>query len=105
MFTATNISKRNLETSPLTTNFNRLVIEAPSGKKKEIYSLLYLPKPDILEPTKAQMEKIKIVDLLDVEGFTELGTYRLYWKWLERKKRDKGFNEYLSNEVFLVKEK
>ena len=94
-FTITNNSKKDFETTPITTNYNRLVIVTPKGEEREMFVWKDGINPVVIKPSEEKIWKINISKFLIAENFKETGDYQLYWK----------VNKLKSDKLTLIKEK
>lgn len=95
-FTATNTGKTNIETSPLTTNSNIVVVMRPNGSKVEIFVSKDWPRPPVtIRPGQSKTWSIDIGSLMESWGLHEKGIYRVSW----------SLEGVRSQEVLLLKSK
>lgn len=76
-FVLTNGSREPFRTTPICTNYNRLVIVSPDGKQTERFSWKKGIAPVVVG---AGESKVWSLSLAETPEFKEPGTYRMTWK-------------------------
>lgn len=76
-FVLTNSSDQPFKTTPIATNYNRLVIVTPDGKTHERFSWKDGIPPVVVAPGAVQTWKLELAKMPE---FKEKGLYRLRWK-------------------------
>ena len=76
-FVLTNQGAQPFRTTPIVTNYNRLVIVAPDGKVVERYSWKDGIPEVVIEPSKSHTWRLELGKMPE---FKDPGTYRVRWK-------------------------
>ena len=76
-FVLTNQGTKEFRTTPVFTNYNRLVIEGPDGKISEYFVWKDGIPPVVVSPSGSQTWNI---DLSRYPAFEKRGLCRVYWK-------------------------
>jgi len=76
-FSLTNEDREPFRTTPVCTNYNRLVIVGPDGKRVERFSWKDGIPPVVVEPGGMRSWSLNLAEMPE---FKESGTYRVTWK-------------------------
>lgn len=93
-FTLKNHESADLETTPIATNYNRLLITPPDGKLFEHFHWKDGIRPVIVKAHEERSWKLELGPILNLHGLKTAGLYRLRWK----------VGETESPEILLLKE-
>jgi hypothetical protein len=76
-FILTNEGREPFRTTPVCTNYNRLVIVSPDGKRMERFSWKDGIPPVVVESDASQVWSLNLAEMPELK---EPGTYRITWK-------------------------
>lgn len=76
-FSITNENREPFHTTPLCTNYNRLVIVTPDGKRVERFSWKDGIPPVVIEGGGSQVWSLNLAEIPELKA---AGTYRMTWK-------------------------
>ena len=79
-FTLSNKSSQIVETTPLGTNYNRIIIEKPDGTRHEHFSWKRGIPPVKIGPEASRTWRMEAGVLLEAAGQRNPGSYRITWK-------------------------
>ena len=78
--TLRNHQATDLETTPIATNYNRLLITAPDGKRIEHVRWKDGVPTVLVKAHGEQSWRLELGQVLDLHGLKDAGTYRLQWQ-------------------------
>ncbi len=93
-FSLENRGARPFETTPIATNYNRLLVTLPGGERVEHFAWKDGIRPAVVAPSGKASWKIDLEPVFDLRGWKAPGLYRLRWR----------VGEAQSEEVLLLKE-
>lgn len=80
LLSITNNSEVVFTTTPLFTNYNRLLIITPAGQRIEHFRWKDVVKPIDVKPKESQSWDVDISPILSFRGFNSSGLYEIYWQ-------------------------
>lgn len=93
-FSLTNRGEADFETTPIATNYNRLLITVPDGGVVEHFFWKDRIPPVLVKAGEHVTWKVEVASVLECRDLTGVGTYRLSWQVGEAK----------SDEMLLLRE-
>lgn len=93
-FTLKNLQQVDFETTPLATNYNRILITAPDGHAVEHFHWKDGIRPVVVKASEQTSWKVDMGPVLESRELKGAGTYRLRWQ----------VGEVKSEEILLLRE-
>jgi len=86
--TLKNTGEVDVETTPLATCYNRIVLVKPDGQEVESFSWKNFIKPVVIKPKEEKIFSGVLAHAFNLEDEKQPGTYRVYWKVYEVKSNE-----------------